>query len=464
MDSGTKRRLVLSFLSNITSRLSQTIILLLQVPVFLHYWSVALYGDWLILSSLPTMLSFSSTGFGTVAGTEMTMLVAGGERDKALSVFQSCWWLIVSICSVLTLLLSGALYFLPAARLLNIGQIGESDTKWIIFYLALSVLLAQLEMLLQSAYRSIGRYPYGSFVKSVMSLAAFACTLLSVALGHGARTTALVYAGANIAGTVFLAFMVKHDVPWIEFGWRHARFSELRRIAPLAIAYMAFPIGNSLSFSGPQLAINYALGPVSVVVFSTARTVSRIALQLQQMASSCFEPELTLSFGAGKIELTRALHRRACQLALILTAITVSAVMLLGPTFLHHWTRGHVPPERGLLSILLLVVIVYAMWSTSSTLMTSTNRHKRMAVIYLTGTCLTCVACFFFARWAGLYGAAAALLISELAMNCYVLPASLRIAHDTFPAFMASMMHYPESLKPQALLARFRRRRSELEV
>jgi hypothetical protein len=41
-------------------------------------------------------------------------------------------------------------------------------------------------------------------------------------------------------------------------------------------------------------------------------------------------------------------------------------------------------------------------------------------------------------------------------MNLYVLPASLRIAHDTFSAFLASMFTYPPSLKPAALLARLR--------
>ena len=89
--------------------------------------------------------------------------------------------------------------------------------------------------------------------------------------------------------------------------------------------------------------------------------------------------------------------------------------------------------------------------------MTSTNQHQRMAVIYLAATSLTCVASYFLARWKGLYGAAAALLISEIAMNLYVLPASLRIAQDTFPAFLASMFTFPPSLKPAALLARLRR-------
>ncbi|MDR3744724.1 MAG: lipopolysaccharide biosynthesis protein [Acidobacteriaceae bacterium] len=463
MDSGTKRRLGWSFLSNIVSRFSQTAITFIQVPVFLHFWSMQLYGSWLVLNSIPNYLAFSNSGFGTVAGNDMTMLVAGGDREHALQVFQSCWWLIMTICTTITLLLCGTLYFLPAARLLKIGAISETDTKWIIFYLAVSILLAQLEMLLQSAYRSIGRYPYGAFVKSAMAVTAFTCTLLSVALGYGARTTALVYAVASIAGTLFLALLVKHDIPWIEFGWRHARFSEIRRITRPAIAFMGFPIGIALNMQGTLLAVSYALGPVSVVIFSTARTVSRGALQMVQMINSTFEPELTLSFGAGKIDLTRALHRRACQLALLVAAVVVGGVMVVGPSFLHHWTGGHVPPSRGLLNVLLLVVVIYALWSTSSTLLTSTNQHQKMAAVYLAATSLTCVACYFFARWKGLYGAAAALLLSELAMNCYVLPASLLIAKDSFPAFMASMLHYPESLTPAALLARLRRRKVEVE-
>lgn len=457
MDSGIKTRLVWGFLSNLVGKLSQSAIQFIQVPVFLHYWSMPLYGEWLVLNSIPTYLAFSNSGFGTVAGNKMTMMVAGGDRQGALRVFQSCWWLIVAICSVVTLLLGVALYYLPAARLLKIDHISDTDTKWIVFYLAVSILLAQLEMLLQAAYRSVGRYPYGALLKSAMSLAAFSCTMLSVVLGYGARDTALAYAAAGVVGTIILALLVKRDIDWIEFGWKHARAGEVRSLVRPAVAFMAFPLGNALNLQGTLLAVSYALGPVSVVIFSTARTISRGALQMVQMVNSTFEPELTLSFGAGKIETTRTLHRRACQLALFIAVVVVCGVMAVGPYVLHHWTGGHVPPSRGLLSILLLVVVVYSLWSTSSTLMTSTNQHQKMAVIYIVATSLTCVACFYFARWQGLLGAAAALLISDLAMDFYVLPASLRIAHDTFPAFAASLMHYPPSLRPGVLMARLRR-------
>lgn len=464
MDSSTKRRLMMGFLSNWVSRLAGTVIQLIQVPVFLHFWSVPLYGEWMIVTSIPAYLSFSNVGFGSVAGNEMTMSMSRHDRSGALRVFQSCWWLIALICSATVLVLSLALYYVPAARLLRLHSISETDAKWIIFYLGLSVLLGQLEQLLQSAYRCIGRYPFGTFLKSMLSLGAFTCTIVSVILGAGARRTALVYAIANIFGTLVLSVMVKRDIDWIEFGWHHASIAEIRKLVRPAVAFMGFPIGNALNLQGTLLAVGYALGPTSVVIFGTARTVSRVALQMIQLVNNTFEPELTISYGSKNRDLTRTLHRRACQVAIIIALVVVGAMMTIGPWFLSHWSGGHVPPSRALLSILLLVVIFYSLWSTSATLLTSTNQHQRLAANYIAATSITCALCYFFARWFGLYGAAGALLVSETIMNFYVLPACLIIAHDTFPAFMASMLHYPPSLRPAALLARLRRLRSRVEV
>jgi O-antigen/teichoic acid export membrane protein len=454
---------MLGFLTNWVGKLSATVVQFIQIPVFLHFWSVPLYGEWMIVNSIPAYLSFSNAGFGSVAGNEMTMMVARDDRDGALRVFQSCWWLISFICTATIVLLSATLYYLPAAHLLKLSALSESDTKWIIFYLGVSVLVGQLEQLLQSAYRAIGRYSYGTFLKNLFTLAAFVAIIASVALGIGPRSVALVFASINIAVTIFFCILVHHDIPWIEFGWQHASFHEIRKLFRPAIAFMGFPLGNALSLQGSLLAVGYALGPTQVVVFSTARTVSRVALQLVQMVNFTFEPEMSIAYGAGNYALTRTLLRRACQLALLVAVVVILVMMTFGPWFLTHWTSGHVPPSRNLLGILLMVVLLYALWSTSATLMTSTNQHQRLATYYILGTSLTCAVCFIFARTYGLYGAAASLLISELVMNLYVVPASLRIAHDTLPAFLVSLLHYPHALRPAALLARIRRSKPGFE-
>ncbi|HTH52715.1 MAG TPA: lipopolysaccharide biosynthesis protein [Edaphobacter sp.] len=457
MDTSTKRRLVLGFISNWVSKFAATIIQLIQVPVFLHFWTVPLYGEWMIIIAIPSYLNISSIGFGNVAGNEMTMMTARGDRDGALRVFQSCWWFITAICAACMLALAIGLYFVPAAKLLKLHAIGESDAKWIIFYLGCSVTFGQLETLLQSAYRCIGRYPYGSFIKSIFSLTAFAIMLIPVCLGGGPRATALVFAAANVACTIILAIMVRRDIPWIRYGFEFATFAEIRRLSGPAIAFMALPIGNALNLQGTLLAVGYAMDPTAVVIFGTARTVSRVALQMVQMVNNTFWPELSSSFGSNDMGLTRTLHRRACQMGLFMGLAIAGVMMTLGPWFLHHWTGGHVPPSRGLLSILLAVVVANSLWSTSSTLLAAVNKHQRLAVWYLFATGTTVIATYLLAKYFGLIWAAASLLLSEIIMNMYVLPASLQLSHDTFPAFAASMMHYPRSLRPAALVARLRR-------
>jgi O-antigen/teichoic acid export membrane protein len=150
-------------------------------------------------------------------------------------------------------------------------------------------------------------------------------------------------------------------------------------------------------------------------------------------------------------------------MAFVIAIAVVAVMMSFGPWFLTRWTGGHVPPSRPLLSILLMVVVLYSLWSTSSTLLTATNQHQKLSVYYLFGTGITVVFTYFLARQFGLYGAAASLLISEAVMNTYVLPASIRLSEDTFAGFVSSMFTVPPSLRPQVLLARFARSKPGLE-
>ena len=456
VDGGTRRRLLLGLASNWVSRMAGSIVQLVQVPVFLHFWSVSLYGDWLLVNAIPSYLSFSNIGFGSVAGNEMTMLMGRKDQAGALRVFQSCWWLIVLLCGAVTFVFAGVLYVLPLSRWLNLTAMSPSDAKWVIFYLGLAVLFGQLEQLIGAAYTCIGRYPYGTFVKSVMTLCAFALMLIPVLLGYGVKTTALVLSCANAFGTLIFCIMVRREIPWIRYGWKGASFAEIRRLSGPAVAFMGFPIGNALNLQGTLLAVGHALGSTDVVIFGTARTVSRVALQMVQMVNQTFWPELASAFGAGDLRLVRSLHRRACQMALGIAIVLIFVMMTAGPWFLAHWTRHKVPPSPRLLFLLMVSVFFYSLWSTSSTLLTAINRHRKLSLFYLLSTSVTIAVTVLAAKYYGLMGAAASLILSEVIMDTYVLPASLRLSGDTWTGFLRALVHVPQALRPPGLRARLR--------
>ena len=129
MDERTRNRLFVGFITTWISKLASSIIQFVQIPILFHYWTIQMNGEWMILSAIPSYLSFSNIGFGSVAGNEMTMLMARGEQDAALSVFQSCWWLISLVLGVLGIAMCAALYFLPVADLLHLSSIGNTDAR-----------------------------------------------------------------------------------------------------------------------------------------------------------------------------------------------------------------------------------------------------------------------------------------------------------------------------------------------
>ena len=100
-----KRRLIAGFGANTFSRLSTTLTQIFSVPVFLSHWGVHLYGEWILLNTIPSYLGLSDVGFGSVAGNEMTMLAAAEDFEQALVVFQSVWVLTTVITSLLGVLL-----------------------------------------------------------------------------------------------------------------------------------------------------------------------------------------------------------------------------------------------------------------------------------------------------------------------------------------------------------------------
>ena len=422
MDGTTKRRLLLGFLSNWIGKLAGTVIQLIQIPVFLHFWITPLYGEWMIVTSIPNYLSFTGNGgFGTGRGQRDDHDGrARGSRKRLKSVsFRAAGGSFPIILTVATIaLLSGSTLLACSLRACSRDHpyLQHRYSSGSFFILGSRSCLVSLSNFLQSAYRSVGRYPFGSFLKTLFSLAAFASTIVAVILGCGPRIAALVFAVTNIVCTVILCLMVHRDIPWIKFGWSHASFVEIRKLARPAIAYMGFPLGNALSLQGSLLAVGYALGPVAVVVFSVARTVSRVALQMVQMVNNTFEPEMSLAYGSGNYQLTRTLLRlRALRQlgALVVAVIIVITMMTFGPWSLTHWTSGHVPPSRPLLSILLLVVVLYARRVHQRHVDSrAINQHQRLATYYIIGTRSHLRVLLLFCSVPGdFYGAAASLLI-----------------------------------------------------
>ncbi|QNI33355.1 lipopolysaccharide biosynthesis protein [Alloacidobacterium dinghuense] len=443
--SSTKRRLVASFMANIFGRLSTTIIQIVSVPIYLSHWGAHLYGEWLLLSTIPTYFSLSDIGLGSVAGNEMTMLAAAGKLDEALEVFQSVWIVTTTCSSIAGLLLFGLIWFIPLDRWLHIQQLSVVDVRIVILFLGLSTLLTMQETLFQACFRCVGRYAYGTSMKTTFTLSSFMLILVPVMLGFSARWVAFTYMLVNAVGTLVLWFLLRREIKWIKFGVKYARRSAVKRLVSPAVAMLSVPFANSLNLQGILIVIGSILGPTAVVTFSTARTISRSAYQVMQLVNNSVWPEVSAAFGARNMELARKLHRHACQLSIFLCCCVTLTVAVFGKYVWKLWTIGKVPTDPVLLNIMLAQLVVSSLWFTSSVIPISINKHQTMARVLVVSSVVSLLLAAGLMKVPALElrGAALGLVIGDAINAFYILRISLRLLDDHLGDFVRSMFTLP---------------------
>jgi O-antigen/teichoic acid export membrane protein len=440
-----RRRLLANAGATTIGKGLSVLIQIVSVPVLLHHWGTGLYGEWILLSSVPTYFAMSDIGFGNVAANEMTMLVAMGKRDEALDVFQSVSLFITSVSIAMSLLLTTVIWFVPIERWLQIHFLSFRDARLVLLILGVSVLLSLQEGLFQGCFRCVGKYPLGTTAKSIVQLCSFIGLVTAASFDASPLQVALVIVLINVAGTFGLWLLLRSQIEWLRYGIHHSRWSTIRRLVWPAVSFMSFPVSNMLNIQGILLLVGHIFGPVGVVTFSTARTISRSVLQAVQLINTSVWPEISTAFGAGSLKLVQKLHRRSCQISIVLCMSATLIVAVVGDRIWGAWTLGKFHTDPALLDILLVQMLVGSFWFTSSVVPAATNRHQGIARVILFASVLSLVIAYPFMRInvIGLRGAALALVIGDAFISIFVLRTSLKLTGDTMPEFCRSLFDVP---------------------
>jgi O-antigen/teichoic acid export membrane protein len=436
---GLRRRLIRGFGATALGPVVTAIVQLGSVPLLLHAWGPAKYGDWLLLSAVPSYLTLSDIGFGDASGSDMSVRAAANDRQGALETFQSSWILVTTVSFAVLLATAASVWWIPWRHWLRLSSVSDFKAATVMFILAAYVIVAQQNGITESGYRCDGNFATGTLWIMVLRLTeAVAATCVAV-MGGSLVSVALTYLAMRILGSVGYAALLLRKSPWLHYGIRHARLERIREMVRPALGFTAFPIGNALSLQGLTILVGALLGPVAVVSFSTMRTLSRLNFQLVNVVVFALWPELSKAFGEGNISLARKIHRHACQASLGLSLIGALFLGAVGPFVFRLWTRGAVNFDANCFHVLLLVIIANSLWYTSSVVPMSTNAHHRIAVTHVLASAVSLCLSWILVHPFGLVGAALGLLLIDASMTWLVLRTALGQVQDTFDKFVVAL-------------------------
>lgn len=412
-------------------RIVQALAPVITVPLFLSAWGVGTYGEWLILSAVPTfVIHYASLGLPAVAANDMTMRTSQGDRSGAVTVFQSSY-VLVSIASVLALGVgSAAAWVLPVGEWLNLTSIPESDVRRILVILLLGMAISQQAYLATAVLRANGAFAGEALAGSGMLAADLMATIL-VLVGRGGPTAvALGLVFARVISLVVLWALVRVRYRWLEWGVSNASLTQIRRLAPAALGYFGLGLNNSLNVQGLLMVLGVVLGPIAVATFVTVRTLTNAAKNVMMLISFSVWPEVTEAYGNNDFDRARSLHRTAVGTAVWLSFSALAFLGIGGPWLFRVWVGSHLDFPIVLFYLMLVAAAVHVIWHTSSIIQIAVNRHNRLAVASICGSLLVIGATIWIGPVWGIDAIAAMILLVELVMAAGVIHHSLTLLKD----------------------------------
>lgn len=438
-----KTKLLRNLGANAYGQLITVAIQLISVPLFLHYWGVKLYGEWLILSTIPAYLSLSDIGFASVAANDMTMRVAKGDKKGALEVYQSIWIFISVVSVIVTCVFSISIYVFPLNDIFSISYISGKHTQQVLIILMLSVLLGLQGGVLNTAFRAVGRYAYGAILNNTVRLLEWFFSIVALLLGGDVLVVALVMLLVKLSGFIVIWVILRRQVAWLILGMKEASTQKIRELIKPAIAFMAFPLGLALSIQGLVLVIGIFLGPVAVALFSAYRTLTRLLVQIVTMLNQAIWPEVSAAYGVGKMDLVKQLHYKASSLIFWMALSSVTVLGLIGEFIINVWTRNAFEINHFLLGLLLVTAFVNVLWQSSWVVLMATNKHQKISVAFVIASAIGLVISFLLIPYMGVNGAGVALLLAELPMFYFAVNNGLILLGDNWLAYIKEVIRNP---------------------
>jgi O-antigen/teichoic acid export membrane protein len=438
------RNRVLSGLSaNAISQVQNIVAQLSAVPVFLACWGADQYGQWLLMSAIPTYIALADLGVGTAVSNQ---LLVDAEREQHAQGDELFSAVLAFLLLVTGLVMVGALGLVVAA---GINDQGDGPLHWVsanafaVLCLALYAPLSMLAVMLSASLRAAKRYATGMNLNTGIRTAELIATVLAVSMSKSFAALSLALLATRFLGVIVLAWVMKSFLPWLSFRPAFKSISRHRSILVSGMAFTGFSLSHALFSQGVLLAIGWRLGTAEVSAFSVMRTVTRMVYQALNIVILAAQPEITMAYAAGNWDLLRFISRQTLRVSFWLGFTTCVLVAIGGPYFLGLWTHGRVAVDDATFWVLCATQFVTTLWLSSAIALTGTNRHLGLSLIYLAAGIVAVAATALSAAQGGLYLVAWVLMFTEIGLAALAVWRYMAFTGDTVTAYFRSPFFKP---------------------
>jgi O-antigen/teichoic acid export membrane protein len=391
---------------------------ILQVPLFLSYWSAAAYGEWLVLLSAVNYLTALDFGLYNVVHTRLTATYARGDLDEYGRIQRSAMAFYLYLACGATALTILAARSLPLTRWLGLRAVAPADSALVLSLLAIQILWSLPLGFLMGVYQTTGDLARTQWLDNTRCLLILGATVVALASGGGIRTVALAQLAPYPMMALYVYWDIRRRLPRLAPRLTETDFRAVRGLIKPSLLFAVIVVAGAITQQGPVLILSSALGGVAVAVFVTSRTLANLVRQIVQVISLAAWPELTRMEAVHEEDRLRSVHRLLTTGCTALTSAVAAALWYEGVEVIAVWSCGKLQPNPTLLHLLLAMSVLQSVWLASSMFSIAANRHARVSLAYLISSVVGIGVGALLIRYLGIIALPIGLILGEM-VGCY---------------------------------------------
>ncbi len=400
--SERNRRALVSSVAGLGLRGSSFLVVLVTVPLTLHYLGAVRFGLWMTIASIMTLLSATDLGIGNGVLNNVSRAFGRGDRTAARQYVSSGFVALGSVAALLIAIFIVAYPIVPWASLYNVASYPEAASEagpataafFVCFCLSLPIgLVGQV----RSAYQE-------GFIHSLFAGAGNAASLVLVVgaiLAH-LSLTGLVLAMSlgplllNIANALALFGWQR---PWLKPSpWAVTR-PAVHSVLGVGLAFLVLQAAYAVGFSSDRFVAAIVVGPVSVAEYSVVYRLFSVPAGLAAIALLPLWPAHAEATSRQDTEWSRHALKRSLWLVTAATVPLAVGLCVAGPLIVSIWTGGSLDPSLLLYVSLGAFTVVFAIASAYAMLLNGAQA-LRFQIVTMTAMAAVniCVSVFLASR------------------------------------------------------------------
>ncbi|MBS1815759.1 MAG: hypothetical protein JSS87_12870 [Acidobacteria bacterium] len=373
---------------NLSALFTSHLVAILQqialVPLFLHRYGKAGYGEWLTLSAAVTFLGTLDFGVQTYLNQDLTVRYHQGDMEEFHIRQSTAMRLMLGIFGTAAVVAT-SVFLMPLDRMLKLNGVNNAPAvpahivQTAVFFLALQALTSITFGYVSGTFMVVGRAHVGGYWNNVKNLSLIVAAAIAVLLGANFAVIAISQftgiAVCLLGALLHLRSSAPQIFPTLRYWDRNLIGPILKPSGYFALIYSS----NFLVYQLPILVLQRTVGPAVVTVFSIMRTIFSMTRSMLNALSQSLGPEVTNLFAKDDWPALVRLYNTSERLIFSFIPMVNLAVLFACPLLLTIWVKNPSLFVPGIYLVNAAVSIVMSTKEHKFQFQFSTNTHRELA-------------------------------------------------------------------------------------